>query len=76
MEKCLSSGCSRPAVAIMQRGLCMVCYSKAKKMVEAGTTTWAEIVALGLAAGSDADGTDPFTRAFNEAKKKGLTCQQ
>lgn len=69
IPKCLSKNCARPSAPALQRGLCLVCYSKAKTMVEAGTTTWAEIVALGLALQTDADGGDPFTCAFNEAKK-------
>lgn len=68
--KCLTNACMRPAGAATGRGLCMVCYSRAKKMVEAGTTTWREIVDLGLAMPNDVDG-DPFTTQFNEAKKKG-----
>lgn len=47
----------------------MVCYSKANKMVKAGTTTWKELEDLGLALPGIEGSADPFTRAFDEAKK-------
>ena len=68
-EKCLTPKCVRPEAIAMGRGLCLNCYSKAKKMVESGVTTWKEIVALGLAKTSEGEDGDPFTQAFNEAKK-------
>ena len=68
--KCLSKTCTRPSALALKRGLCMICYSRAKKMVEAGVTTWREIIELGLALPSDTDGGDPFTQAFNDAKKE------
>ena len=64
--KCLTKGCLRQSATSLKRGLCMPCYSAAKKMVESGKTTWDELVSLGLAMG-DAD-TDPFIKAFNSAK--------
>ena len=69
MNKCLIPNCTRPAAPALKRELCMLCYSKAKHMVEAGTTTWGEIAELGLALPSDGEGADPFTKAFKQAKE-------
>lgn len=66
--KCLSKNCARRGTPI-GRGLCLPCYSRAKKAVEAGATTWDEIVALGLALPGEPDGGDPFTQALNEARR-------
>lgn len=68
-SKCLAKNCQRTASSSMGRGLCLVCYSKAKKMVAAGTTTWTELVSLGLAKPGVEEADDPFTQAFNEAKR-------
>lgn len=68
--KCMSTNCVRPAAPALQRGLCLICYSKAKKMVESGTTTWDEIVELGLAMPCDSVDGDPFARSFREAKER------
>lgn len=48
-----------------QRGLCLICYGKAKKKVEAGEVTWEELVEMGLCEGV----ADPFDEAFNNAMK-------
>lgn len=61
--KCLT--CSRPPATAIGRGLCLVCYSGAKKMIETGKTTWDDLVAMGLAL--DKDGGDNFAQAFNKA---------
>ena len=68
MTNCLTPQC--PRSASQYRGLCMPCYSKAKKYVERGETTWEKLEGMGLAAPDD----DPFTKAFNE-KKDGDKCQ-
>lgn len=65
--KCLTKNCARQAAPSVKRGLCLPCYSRAKGMVESGTTSWNELVSLGLALPSDS--VDPFTQAFNEAKR-------
>lgn len=68
LPNCLTKGCHRRSAAAIMRGLCLPCYSIAKKLVESGKTTWEELVSLGLATGgTDAD---PFTKAFNNAKGK------
>lgn len=64
-EVCLTPNCR--ALAANQatfRGLCLQCYGQAKKMVEAGETTWEQLEEMGLAgAGSK------FKQAFNNARK-------
>lgn len=46
--KCLTGLCRQDAAANC-RGLCMKCYSSAKKAVERGEVTWDELVELGAA---------------------------
>lgn len=67
--KCLTKTCLNTSAPALRRGLCMTCYSRAKRMVEAGTTTWDEIVMMGLALSDSAGGVDPFMAAFREAKE-------
>ena len=50
------------------RGLCLVCYSRAKKLVDARATTWDEIVGMGLA--TVEQDADPFTEAYNRIKEE------
>ena len=66
-DRCLTKGCMRPPAAALKRGLCMPCYSAAKKMVDASKTTWTELVALGVAL--DADTANLFTKSLEEARK-------
>lgn len=65
---CLTKNCMRPAAAALKRGLCMVCYHKAKKLVTAGKATWEEFVRLGLALPDESD--NAFESAFEQAKKE------
>lgn len=58
--KCLIKACARPRA---KRGLCLICYSQAKKKVEAGETTWDKLVELGLC---ESDRT-PFDDAYDRA---------
>lgn len=67
MKKCLTPNCSRPDAPALGRGLCMKCYSKAKKSVESGIVTWDELVGHGMALSKEETGEDPFTV---ELKKK------
>ena len=62
--KCIIDNCYRLGA---QRGLCLVCYSKAKKVVDSGKVTWDQLVGLGLAGDGDRGGD-----MFNEALKKAL----
>lgn len=66
-KKCAVELCIRPAAAEM-RGLCMLCYSKAKKKVESGEVTWDQLEDMGLCL-PKVD-VDPFTAAYNQAKEK------
>lgn len=66
-NKCVIEGCGRPRAEALKKGLCMSCYSRAKKMIDAGKTTWNELENRGLCVTTEA--TDPFSVAFN--KKEG-----
>ena len=68
IEKCLTPNCTRVSAPSLERGLCLLCYSKAKKLVAAGTTTWSELVRMGLANPTSKESIDPFTAAFNKSK--------
>ena len=57
---CMIQGCARQAAT---RGLCLVCYSKAKKKVDEGATTWESLVKMGLCEKP----SDPFDDAYNRA---------
>ena len=70
-SKCLIEGCNNMSAATLKRGLCMQCYSKAKKMVDNGITSWLKLVSLGLSLGIDGIGsTDPFVSAYNKATEE------
>lgn len=58
-DKCIIGGCFRQRA---QRGLCLVCYSKAKKKVESGET-WERLEQMGLV---EREG-DPFEAAYDKA---------
>lgn len=60
-KKCLLAGCVRPQY---MRGLCMTCYGKAKKKVEAKETTWEKLVKVGMCVSDD-----PFDTAYEQAMK-------
>lgn len=61
-KACRTLGCNKISVTNL-KGLCMTCYSKAKKMVESGRTTWEVLESKGLIEGK----ADPFETAFNKA---------
>ncbi len=60
-ERCLIKACMRTAGG--KHGLCLVCYSRAKKKVDAGETTWEKLEELGLCKGQ----ADPFDDAYTKA---------
>ncbi len=62
--KCLIPGCQRLAAPGYGRGLCVRCYGRAKKLVEAGEYTWERLAEIGMA--QDAE-DDPFDRALRKA---------
>lgn len=67
-EKCKTRLCkSEAAAGDTYRGLCLKCYSSAKKMVEGGKSTWIELADMGLCTGGP---QSEFERAFAEAKSK------
>lgn len=67
-SKCMTVTCRTTALPdSTYRGLCIKCYSAAKKLVEAGQTTWEDLEALDLCAVK----SDPFTAEFMKRKKAG-----
>lgn len=61
--KCLIKTCGKPP-AVNSKGLCLKCYSQAKKLVLAGSTTWEDLISKGLAQEEET----PFMKAFKESK--------
>ena len=64
-QNCMVPECRRSAAA-NRRGLCLVCYSRAKAKVASGETTWNEMVSLCLCE----EDSEPFDKAFAERKGK------
>lgn len=65
-EKCMINGCFRLCSA-SSHGLCLVCYGRAKKKVEAGEVTWQKLAELGLCKHqSDNPFDDAYTRAMED----------
>lgn len=62
---CLALNCSKEP-AVNCRGLCMKCYSAAKKLVTNGNTTWEALEEMGLAQRE----LTPLEIAFNKKKVK------
>ncbi len=67
--KCLTAGCNSQAAGSKDfRGLCMKCYSSAKKYVESGSTSWEELERLGMVRSKEQD--DPFLTALKDKKRQ------
>ena len=65
-KKCMIPECNRPSAAIREmRGLCMVCYNRAKAKVATGDMTWEVLVELGLCLPNKT--TSPFDDAYSRA---------
>lgn len=64
---CKIKTCQRLAAAENCRGLCMMCYSMAKKKVNAGEVTWEKLAEMGLCENKEA--ADPFSDAYSRATK-------
>lgn len=65
--KCIIKNCARTCADVpTYRGLCLICYGKAKKAVAADQTTWQWLEEHGLALSAD----DAFNAALQEAKGK------
>ena len=63
---CITPQCGRIAVQNIGRGLCMMCYSSAKKLVESGATTWTRLEEIGMVLRKH----DLFIAAFNKDNSK------
>lgn len=61
--RCLTPSCGQMPAASC-KGLCMKCYSAAKKLVTGGQTTWEQLADMGLAEHM----VDAFTAEFNKRK--------
>lgn len=69
-RECMTPACRNmraESITGAGRGLCLVCYSKAKELVANGTTTWEYLAKNGMTESGVVD--DPFTRAFNKTKE-------
>jgi hypothetical protein len=67
VDKCLTPECRAQANRdTAYKGLCMKCYSSAKKLVESGKTTWGHLAEMGLAKQEET----AFERAFREKQSK------
>lgn len=62
-ENCMITGCRNRGT---RRGLCLLCYSRAKKKIDTGETTWEKLIERGLAK----DDRDPFDTAYEKAMKE------
>lgn len=62
INQCKIPRCRHPRADSM-RGLCIQCYSKAKKKVQSGETSWDRLVEMGLCDNE----TDPFDDAYSRA---------
>lgn len=61
IQQCMIPGCYGVA---SRRGLCLKCYGKAKKKVDAGETTWEKLEEKELCKKS---ASDPFDSAYEKA---------
>lgn len=66
--KCKTPNCKNDEAPAWKRGLCTICHPKANRLINAGTTTWDELVALGLA--TKIEDADPFTQEFVKRKRE------
>ena len=66
MKDCITPNCGKIAGTDL-RGLCMRCYSSAKKLVDSKSKTWDELESLGMVQSKHKN--DPFTAALNAKTK-------
>ena len=64
MKKCIIVECQGQQTTY-GRGLCVMCYSRAKKMVDVGKTSWDELERLGMIEGKK---SDPFTKQLEKKR--------
>lgn len=62
-ERCMIPNCQRLA-ALGKRGLCLVCFSRAKKKVDSGETTWERLAEMRLCKSESNPFDDAYTRAM------------
>ena len=67
--KCMTPKCVGEEATAMGRGLCMKCYSAAKKLVESGNYTWDGLAAKGLC--KSFKDANPFMDALRETEENG-----
>jgi len=67
-HRCITPLCVNSLAVPLEtyHGLCLKCYSQAKKMIESGKTTWEQLVEMGLAKTEQT----PFEKAFEDAAYK------
>lgn len=64
--KCLTPDCAQHSGdPKTYKGLCVRCHTAAKRMVEAGTTSWEQLAAMGLVRAEES----VFERAFREKQQ-------
>ena len=65
-SNCYIKTCQRmPGADAKYRGLCPVCYSEAKKLVDSNQTTWEGLASKGLCSSGQA--SSPFNDAYSKA---------
>lgn len=68
MDKCLTKTCTNTQATVKEyKGLCVKCYSSAKKLVASGATTWERLGEMGLAIVPK--NNDPFLEQFHKENK-------
>ena len=69
MAKCMTKSCTASKAELAQyHGLCLKCYSQAKKLVDTGATTWQWLENNGMVEATKSE----FEQAFEAAKKGTL----
>jgi len=68
--KCLTPDCS--SETIYSRGLCNRCYTRQKKRVRRGTTTWEELINQGLAKRARIKGATSAKRRAGQLNKQTI----
>lgn len=66
-NRCLTPGCINRQ---NRNGLCLKCYGQAKKLIEAGKTTWESLEEMGLAELGRSDFLKAFEERLNNHKDK------
>lgn len=67
-SNCITTNCHNKAVPANGRGLCMGCYSSAKKAVDSGKVTWEQLEEMRLVLRK----SDPFVEALERAMRGSM----